>query len=677
MGRNSPDQTRGKALDLWQAPAGAGEPLVCVVTTFTFDAAFFETECVGRFLQMDTHPSESDAVGYLIEREEKLAAAKVCALVDRRHARDKESLRWDVLGVLVPKAIQHAKVALLVWGNHARVIIGSGNLTDPGYRKNLEVFGTIELSKTDGGDRNSIEKTIEFLEQVVNLAVGSDGPHTPKERVRHALAVVRRHVDTWPTAATDIRTAIPIFGLPGRSVLKQFSAEWPGDGPARTASVASPFFDSPGHDRHAINALVMLMAKKRPRDLYFDIRAEDLPDGRIRLYAPLGMLKSARQACDVHVRTILPLQQEEVRYVHAKLLRLENDHWQMLLAGSSNFTAAGLGAVPGHGNFEANLVYRIKTSDPQFQRFERLWPDRNEHEVDLDSPKLIWDPEPEELEGGSDTLPLPACFQDAIFEPGKNPSLRISLTPDLPQSWSIRIPNGHELLGTTLGSGPGQHVIEWMGQPVPFVLEVSWVHDDQTAVANWPVNVSNPGALPPPEALRDLTLEELLEILSSTRPLADAVVHVLRKRVGTPRIDVNLDPLTRLDSQAFLLRRTKRVAAALERLRERLERPALTTDAFEWRLRGAIGPITLADAFVREASLPGEAKFYLAELALALNRVRPERGASGGLSVTTIADLLLLAVLELEAKALALPSMSDTRMLDEYATEAFAEALGR
>src|ERR1039458_2010550 len=201
MSKQTKDEAFGKALEPWEAPAGAGEPLVCVATSFTFDAAFFETECVGRFLQMQTHPSESESVGYLIEREEKLAAAKVCALVDRRHARDKESLRWDVLGVLVPKAIQHAKVALLVWGNHARVIIGSGNLTDPGYRKNLEVFGTIELSKTDGGDRNSIEKTIEFLEQVVNLAVGSDGPHTPKERVGHALAVVRRHVDTWPTAA--------------------------------------------------------------------------------------------------------------------------------------------------------------------------------------------------------------------------------------------------------------------------------------------------------------------------------------------------------------------------------------------------------------------------------------------------------------------------------------------
>ena len=104
---------------------------------------------------MQTHPSESESVGYLIEREEKLASARVCALVDRRHARDKESLRWDVIGVLVPKAIQHSKVALLVWGQYARVIIASGNLTEPGYRRNLEIFGTIELSRTEGGDRSA------------------------------------------------------------------------------------------------------------------------------------------------------------------------------------------------------------------------------------------------------------------------------------------------------------------------------------------------------------------------------------------------------------------------------------------------------------------------------------------------------------------------------------------
>jgi hypothetical protein len=113
MGRHKASGGSRKALDLWQAPAGAGEPLVCIATSFTFDAAFFETECLGRFLQMSSHPSESESVGYLIEREEKLAGTKVCTLIDRRHARDKESLRWDVLGVLVPKEFQHSKVTLL------------------------------------------------------------------------------------------------------------------------------------------------------------------------------------------------------------------------------------------------------------------------------------------------------------------------------------------------------------------------------------------------------------------------------------------------------------------------------------------------------------------------------------------------------------------------------------
>jgi hypothetical protein len=206
---------------------------------------------------------------------------------------------------------------------------------------------------------------------------------------------------------------------------------------------------------------------------------------------------------------------------------------------------------------------------------------------------------------------------------------------------------------------------------------VSWLDKDEIAVANWPVNVSNPGSLPPPEVLRHLTLEELLEILSSSRPMHDAVAHVLQKRINATRVDIELDPLQRHDSQTFLLRRTKRVAVALERLRERLERPVLTRDAFEWRLNGAIGPMTLADAFTREAALPGEAKFYLAELALTLNRVNSKRAAGGGLSANTITKLLLLTKRKLEIQSLAVPSTPDTAMLDEYAKEAFKEAVGR
>jgi hypothetical protein len=99
--RKAADVAFARALALWEPPEGAGDAQVCIASTFTFKADFFETECLGRFLGMDTHPAESDAVSYMVEREEKLAAASVTVLADRRHAIEKESLRWDVLGVLL------------------------------------------------------------------------------------------------------------------------------------------------------------------------------------------------------------------------------------------------------------------------------------------------------------------------------------------------------------------------------------------------------------------------------------------------------------------------------------------------------------------------------------------------------------------------------------------------
>jgi hypothetical protein len=234
----------GKALTLWEPPEDAGEPQICIATTFTFDATFFETECVGRFLRMDSHPSESDSIAYIVEREEKLAAARICVLADRRHAREKESLRWDVLGVLVPRAIQHSKVSLLVWANQVRIIIGSGNLTIPGYRSNLEVFGALDIARSSGGDMQALQATLEFLEEVVAFAVGIDTLDSPRTKVRADLHRVREHVKLWPAGERDQNRPVPVFGTRSRSVVSQVGALWPASsGPARTAYVVSPFFD--------------------------------------------------------------------------------------------------------------------------------------------------------------------------------------------------------------------------------------------------------------------------------------------------------------------------------------------------------------------------------------------------------------------------------------------------
>jgi hypothetical protein len=213
----------------------------------------------------------------------------------------------------------------------------------------------------------------------------------------------------------------------------------------------------------------------------------------------------------------------------------------------------------------------------------------------------------------------------------------------------------------------------WECDP-PVVLRVAW--GEQNHTAGWPVNVVDTRTLPPPDALRNLSLEELLEVLSSTRPLHNAVVEVLRRRERRQSNDVELDPHKRVNTATFLLQRTKRVALALERLRERLERPVGSVEALDWRLLGPIGPSALGAAFRKDARSPDEARFFTAELALALKRVRAKETARGGVEVSLIRKRLAATITDLEARIAGMQGMTGSAM-DRYITEAFAEARRR
>jgi hypothetical protein len=662
-----------KALDLWQAPPDAGEPLVCLATTFTFDATFFETECLGRFLQMDTHPSETDTVGYLVEREEKLAAARVAVLVDRRHATDKESLRWDVLPVVVPRAAQHAKLAVLCWADLVRVIISSANLTDVAYRKNLEVCGSIDVRRDVGGGASGVRACLDFVGDVIDRSVGVEGRQGPRLRAREALAAVRSRIRSWPDTVSDRQSAVPVFSTPSKPLLPQLKQLWLPGGPPRAIRVVAPFYEAAPGDRRVAEGLLELLAKRGDREASVDVRCEEQPDGRTRVYASKGMVE-ALSGCEVAVRRVKQEQDGETRPLHAKEVWLASETDRLLMIGSSNLTLAGLGTESSHANFEANLVYRTRSGDDAHEAIGEVWPDVDDEGLDVDGKDLVWDPANSEDGEGGDAVPLPSTFQEAVFSP-KGLSLRITLAEGLPRSWSIGIPKGATLLSSATGSGPGDHTVPWSGQAPPFVLTVEWTSSRGDAhAASWPVNVDDPVFLPPPEELRNLTLEELVEVLGSTRPLSQAVVAVLKKRSARPPTgDPLIDPLKRFSSQAYLLRRLKRVAVALDGLRQRLERPVLTREAFDWRLNGPIGPSALCRALLKEAAHAGEAPFFLAELALSLSRVDIRRSAEGGLDKAEIQEMLGTCILGLRDDALRLIGASPD--MAQYVRAAFAEAV--
>jgi hypothetical protein len=671
MARRKVADQRGKGLDLWDPPADAGDAVVCIATTYTFDATFFEMECLSRFLQMTSHPLESESVGYLIEREEKLRIAKVAVLADRRHARDKESLRWDVLGVLVPGGAQHAKVSLLLWSNHLRVIVASGNLSDPAYRKNLEIFGTFEYSRKLGGAREQILRCIEFLEVIVEAAVGSVEPETPKFRAKEALSSARSWLAQFPPEPESGGVSTPLFGYPNDGVLTALSAQWDG-APARRLSIISPFFDGEGNERRTIAAVISLLAKRRPREVEFSFRSCLEPDSTLRLFAPQAVVELASESCDVTVYAIPDKQDEENRFMHAKVLALEGEQLLLLLAGSSNFTVNGLLG----GNFEANILYRAKASDPRFSMLSKIHPFREK--INHTEQPILWDSSAANSEEGDREVALPAGFQDAIFVPSPEPQLKLFISGALPNEWTITVPSEGVLLSSDSFISQPYQLFPWADKPVPFLLDVSWRDSDRQFSASWPVNVSNPATLAPPDKLKDLTLDQFLEILSSTRPLPEAVVQALEKRGhGRFKTTLELDPLKRFDSNDALLRRTKRVSKALEGLVERLERPATTIDQLDWRLGGIVGPLALAGAFVRDAKLPGEAKFYLAELALSLRRVNPQKIATITLAAAAASERISEAICTIHGQAIELPPLEDTEMLETYIFSAFEKALSR
>src|SRR5215213_3187001 len=135
----------GAMLDLWRPPQHAGDAIGCLATTFTFHPALFDEQCLGRFLEIESEPDRED-LAFLLERESRLGGVYAGVLVDHRQAGVEHSLRWDVLRVRLPAGKQHAKLSLLAWKAHIRIIVTSANLTETGYRVNQEVAGCIDMT---------------------------------------------------------------------------------------------------------------------------------------------------------------------------------------------------------------------------------------------------------------------------------------------------------------------------------------------------------------------------------------------------------------------------------------------------------------------------------------------------------------------------------------------------
>jgi hypothetical protein len=136
-----------RLVDRLVSPPADGSLIAILATTYELQAEFLETDFLPSLLGLGAWDDRNWTSRIAIEKS--LADTESAAVfMDTACYRGRpRSLRLSIHPVAVGRGrILHAKVTLLVYDRAVRLIVGSANLTEPGYRKNREVAATLRAT---------------------------------------------------------------------------------------------------------------------------------------------------------------------------------------------------------------------------------------------------------------------------------------------------------------------------------------------------------------------------------------------------------------------------------------------------------------------------------------------------------------------------------------------------
>ena len=529
----------------WSPPvtaAGeAGQPIACVATTYTFFAALLERDLLPRFLGLKLDDTENEEA-FVVEREEKLNVVHASVLVDQDHVDPSQTtLRWQQLPVRVRGGVQHAKVVLLVWENCVRLLVGSANLTRPGYRCNREIASCLDFFDRDSSTpRRTAIDALDFLEAVAGWVRATEDA---RRRLHEALAATRQRLERWRQMPDDFTpAALPrvhfVPGLPAdggrqvRSALRQVLELW-GKRKATEVVVMTPFVGD--LSRPADPVINEFMKIERGRETAGRLIVPGQPSQQDPLRMVVGLPRRFLEAwakawrvapalVPVHVVALCRphLAEKTNRDLHAKGLFLAGENTSLLLCGSSNFSPHGMGIGPT--NAEANLCFldrsdaapgglglRDRLLDGWYDDLteDAVWPDDVQSATESDVPTGVR---------------LPAVFLWAKGDPQKNTlTLGLDSAAPLPSVWCVRLlGEGAEKLPPLVDHremqrvpADGQILVklpDGLRGVMLACVAVTWTDDSEEQQALLPVQAP-PDTLPQPDGTALLSIEGIIQML--------------------------------------------------------------------------------------------------------------------------------------------------------------------
>lgn len=673
-----------KLLDWWLPPDGAGEPLSCLATSFTFDTDFFRDDCLGRFVGLRGSVGE-EGVGSLAqinELEERLANVTACVLVDRSASVEGRNLRWDVIPIVVAGGLLHAKTAVLVWENALRIIIGSANLTPAGYRYQREIAVAFDLHEKSSVPGQFWLDYLAALKSIVGLAPHDLTPVGPQGRAELVLAQLEQRIQQTPPRRRSASNNVHIVkSQSGQSAVGQLHSLLTGLRPRKLVAL-SPYWDREDQgEQDAVRSLTALLAEKGRTSAEFIVPLEATVDGSL-VQAPADLVgRVKRRQTETTLSGVTSVARDvaaERRRLHAKALMLESSESVLVMIGSSNMTTAGLGLSPHHGHVELNVAYLTPATGKMPRALRELFPSAVPVDENVDHAPQE-DPEEDPIRPV-----VPQGFINAVIARGENQwEILVRLDPgSLPMKWSIDIPALGTAAFTSESVGSQAELSAAIGNPqvLPQGLVVTWVDSEQQyRRADWVLNVANPADLPLDERLRAVPIDLIIEALSQRSSNPAALLERLLDGLSDmspeelDEIASPLDPLKSYDDSRALLRRIAVYGRALDELHKQLSRPVPTLSALGWRLTGLISPSRIAEGWLEqeiEGNLPLEvAHFLFAELLLSMKRV-DWPNVTKGLDARDVERQLTKAYEKWETVYSQLPALSPGHELSYYVAAA-------
>lgn len=365
MNTGDPNIDDRKLMNYMSPKASWGECIGFWSTTYEFQADFFETDFLPTLLALGAWDDRHWTSRISMERSLSNMEA-CCVMIDARGYRGRpRSLRVDIFPNMASGGLkQHAKVSLFVFEQAVCLMVGSTNLTEPGYRKNIEVATSIVVTREDPSSLDLLQSAIKKAPDILSTWWNKSAETVNNLALKWLAELATSTHDSLEWFVWSGGKKVPLW--------RQFLDRWPNGEIVKSITIVSPFWSD--EDGSGPVAMMTKALNKRgliSKDLTLNLITEGLPIGKNSWhpvlpasYATYDFRKIGVSAFAQRVDPVVTKQEVMIdgfldnRKLHAKVVLFQGKGVSQVYLGSANFTRKGWGFLSAKQfpNIEAGLI---------------------------------------------------------------------------------------------------------------------------------------------------------------------------------------------------------------------------------------------------------------------------------------------------------------------------------